>query len=648
MLSLHNVFSNGALFQQNCVMELRGNAEPKSEIILTLSGDGTETVFMGQADMYGRFAVQLKTPKASMNAYTISVTDGKDTLQLTDILFGELWMAAGQSNMEVPLSLLAEREAFQKSIQGMPIRWYQDNPFFVMKPEFNSALDCPYDPQEDYAGSWKGVDDCMDASALALAACKEIYETQHIPVGFLNCNLGATNIENWLSREVIEASPQVLRTLQQNNRWVDFAHFNQAGIDNIRQPFALFNMVISALQGVKVRGVWWYQGEGNVCYDDTRAYYEEALKAYHILYKRMFAAMEHFPVICALLYPWFYGEEVGNFGELNQAIVECAKEQPNDFSAIAFYDLPPIWGVNHGNHPIHPTHKISLGKRFGRVTLNMAYGYGGLCSAATLSAYWSKEDKLYLKFNTNGHALTAMSKLRNFRLAGKEDIYLDAKAEIVSEDTVVLSHPSIAQPDRAMYQYTEAELYGNLFCDDLPVAPFCTHPAGKRLLPMRPWLHFDQDATWVFGEVIMNEDQCIRNVHTRPIWHPGVGCSLCRDTVFTESGTALCIESDSDTMSAYVLSYPLQRLDLYRFSGMQMDVFTYSGTTVKLQLTIRLSEQEERIMTIEAQVKEAGEDWTTIFFPLSLSECDISKMELIFTVTKPEKYVNIDCLTMVL
>ena len=81
---------------------------------------------------------------------------------------------------------------------------------------------------------------------------------------------------------------------------------------------------------------------------------------------------------------------------------------------------------------------------------------------------------------------------------------------------------------------------------------------------------------------------------------------------------------------------------------MQMDVFTYSGTTVKLQLTIRLSEQEERIMTIDAQVKEAGEDWTTIFFPLSLSECDISKMELIFTVTKPEKYVNIDCLTMVL
>ena len=101
MLRLTTVFADHALFQHSAPLTVRGTCEGQVTVLI-MRGESVLSAATGEAGADGHFAVSLTTPPASFEPCTIHVSAGDESVVLSDILFGELWIAGGQSNMELP------------------------------------------------------------------------------------------------------------------------------------------------------------------------------------------------------------------------------------------------------------------------------------------------------------------------------------------------------------------------------------------------------------------------------------------------------------------------------------------------------------------------------------------------------------------
>jgi sialate O-acetylesterase len=123
MLQLTSVFANHALFQHSAPLRIRGIAdatvcaEIRQESKVLAAGHATP-------DQNGYFEISVMTPSASFMPCTMAVTTEKDSILLTDILFGELWIAGGQSNMELPNGEHPDYEQLRPDFIAAGIRAY--------------------------------------------------------------------------------------------------------------------------------------------------------------------------------------------------------------------------------------------------------------------------------------------------------------------------------------------------------------------------------------------------------------------------------------------------------------------------------------------------------------------------------------------
>ena len=96
-------FCDGMILQNKCDVAIWGQAAPKSTVTLIASWNYNKKV-KTQADETGRWKTTISTPKGSFTPYTLTVNDGESILMIRDVLIGEVWLASGQSNMEMPLT----------------------------------------------------------------------------------------------------------------------------------------------------------------------------------------------------------------------------------------------------------------------------------------------------------------------------------------------------------------------------------------------------------------------------------------------------------------------------------------------------------------------------------------------------------------
>ena len=196
MLRLNTAFTSHALFQHSAPLSVRGECTAASVTVTIERGGRVLSSATGAVQADRRFIVVIDTPAASFEPCTLTVSAGEDTLILSDILFGELWLAAGQSNMELPNLDHIEYKSLRPRFAAAGIRAYQPTPIDINAP----ALDEP-----DFLGEgvWSGPRDAEfgNASALASIFSAVLSEELGVPCGFLNVNRGATRIETWLPTE---------------------------------------------------------------------------------------------------------------------------------------------------------------------------------------------------------------------------------------------------------------------------------------------------------------------------------------------------------------------------------------------------------------------------------------------------------------
>lgn len=656
MIFLPSVFSSGALFQGGTSFEIPGKAAPNSKVTAVLTKRGGDSCrFETNADSDGSFILPLQAPPASLDTYDLVISDSEESREIRDILFGELWLASGQSNMEMPNSFMRSRGELYARMAGKKIRIFAQDWLggLAMDGKF------PFDESADLAGKWITADEAAaldGVSACACAAVTQLYELltqagKEVPVGFLNVSVGGTAIEAWLPRGSVMDGGEIQSYIDKIGRLPTEEKFNTHEWANYTQPCALFNLKVAPLRGMRMRGTLWYQGESNVISRESGAYYLAALRAYHNVYSERFAPDGiTYQMICSQIYPWLYSEDECTFGYLNQAFTDATEAEPDKFGIVTVYDLSPVWAFGMQNHPIHPTNKYEIGERMGTLAFNRCYGGEGIRTAVTMSSVLREQGSLTVRFNSGNSPVTCTdSKIRGFYIADESGLYVEANAEICGS-SVVLSHPHIENPVHAAYMVSCLEMSGRVYCGGMPVAPFMTDREGAVRIEPKPWLHTDRDSVFVVAYVDPSVFRKI-DAYPRPTWVASPGTQICRDNVFTlETGALRIIAGSDGKAEVYAPSYTANRLDMYNYSGMTFDIIGNKEAKVK----VGFGYGDDETLWFDA-VPEGSSDpdrdgyfvsfelpekhCTRVIFSFDLSDCPIKAVSLEKIVLIPRKTV---------
>lgn len=255
-ITLPEIIGDNMVLQQNAEAKLWGWAEPHTTVKVAASW-GVKATARSGAD--GRWEVMLKTPAGGYDPQRITIA-GDGRVELNDILIGEVWFAAGQSNMEMgvqgfhncPIARSNEVIARADARRGK-IR-------YVKIPKTAS-----YTPEERVAGRWNefSTETAPLCTAVGYFFAEMLNDVLGVPVGVIDCSWGGSRVESWTSQEILETYPDI-----------DVSEKGIAAVDEWLRPLVMYNGMLHPVAGYTVRGYLWYQGESNV---GAHAVYAERL-----------------------------------------------------------------------------------------------------------------------------------------------------------------------------------------------------------------------------------------------------------------------------------------------------------------------------------------------------------------------------------
>ena len=631
MFTLPHIFTNGALFQGNACLSISGKASPDAKVTAYIEKNGASFCSaLTKTDADGQFTVSLHTPAPSFDTYTVTLTCADNVHTMTDVLFGELWLASGQSNMEFANVSNPGCKDMYAEIAAKTIRVYH-----VDYPSFGADGSFPWEPDTMMTGHWYNADDDKNlghVSALGTKFVSDLYDflnrNADVPVGFLNATWGGTSMPSWFKLEELDKDAALVERMKKLGNYPVPETWNTRGGGNFQQTCSQYNVKIAPLEGVKVRGVIWYQGENECGGQYWHRMYADYLRFYHKMYRRLFAAYpDNFMMISSLIYPWTYGSSGEcNVGYLNDAFIETALESPDKFAYAPITDLEPTWSYHQGNHPIHPANKYEVGYRMARLALTNVYGDDGMKSSAHLSDVKQDGDTLRLTFAGTCGALKINGAAHGLYIAGDDGIYLPAEYEIEGENVLILHSDAIAEPKHAAYAVQSLDVKCNLFCGEYPVAPFFTDRETYISIEQKPWYDTSVNSRWASrlrGDIL--------DLFFHPVFHPLPGSEVCCDTAFkcqTDGSIRVCSEDDEKTFGCYVKSYPYGRLDLQKFKGLRVNLYNTGSMTAELILT---TADGDTVLPLK-KIEHIGYGWDRYEALFGeLPETEITRMTFRFT-----------------
>ncbi|MBQ8784028.1 MAG: hypothetical protein IJZ57_09715 [Clostridia bacterium] len=501
---LYTVYGDGMLLEQNKTTFISGTGTPGDEISLTLY-DGDTAIFESEAavNASGEFSVPVNAPAGGYKEYKIVLqVNGNEFKALNNIVFGELWLASGQSNMQYPLGQakygLEMCTASQKLSKWLRVLYVPGI------PEYNGSAELvPAEPQRNIPGAcWLDGENpaIYGISAVAYFFAEELAQNIDVPVGIINVPLGGTTIATWLSREAIESDPVVKNALVSRDTYIDKNSWNESDIYVYHDMAANYNLKMEGIKDFSISGMIWYQGESDIGWNDDEyaAAFDLMQKTYSELFNYQGGLL---PVIYTQLASFYYDNDNTNFLNRNIAFTEMQKDEADSRAVVSIYDVPLTYIPAAGS--IHPECKKEVGERMAFAAQGLVYNQHSSYSAATVKSAEIKNSSLYVTLNNVGDGLKAKgSVLNGFAVCGDDGIYVQANAEIVSSDTVRVWNDDIKSPVSASYAYYTNNGNANLYATKngelaLPVSIFVTDESvGTHYWIDNPWTNCSTDKIW--------------------------------------------------------------------------------------------------------------------------------------------------------
>lgn len=468
-LKLAAVFSDNCVLQRGKSIALFGTGREGTAVEAVLSGKvlGTEeeqTVKGRGAVKDGRFEFLLPPLREGLE-HRLTVTDDRDTVVLENIAIGEVWLAGGQSNMELELQNCAEKEALNRPGDTMlrfyytQKRAYMDEEFF--RAEENTGWDCFGGPGTK---AW---------SAVGYFFGEKLRSKLQVPVGIIGCNWGGTSASAWIPREALTQD----RDLQV---YLD-VYEEAVGLNDPCRPCGLYECMLKRVMPYTLKGFIYYQGES----DDHLPH----------LYYRLFSRLirqwredwrdDGLPFLFVQL-PMHRYKQDPDFKHW------CLIREAQDRVYRTVRNTGMACAIDQGEfNEIHPKRKSVVGERLYLQALEVAYGMD--CPEARGPRFaWSepREGELILHFTDVRDGFLAGPDIPEserpegtddvlFEVAGADGAYVpvDQWLEQETPEGTVLRLRSAKVPDPvfARYLWTNYSsgnlLYGK---NRIPLAPFRT------------------------------------------------------------------------------------------------------------------------------------------------------------------------------
>ncbi|HTN21430.1 MAG TPA: sialate O-acetylesterase [Pelobium sp.] len=450
-VKMASIFTDNMVLQQEAKVAIWGWSQSNNAVNLKTSWDKQN--YSAKADKNGKWKVYVNTPKAG-GPYEININDGKN-LNLKNILIGEVWILGGQSNMEMPM----------KGFRSQPV--LGSNDAIVHSTNSNLRLYIiprarEFEAQENSKPSfWKQAEpeSVANFSATGYFFGRLLQEMLKVPVGLINVNYGGSNAEAWMSRKDLEEFAGIELPKKEN----------ASKVDN-RTATALYNGMLHPIIGYGIKGVVFYQGESNY---DRPDQYEKLFPALVKEWRTEWNQGD-FPFYYVQIAPYNYAQlppyKAG--GKLNSAYLRDAQRKA--LAKIPNSGMVSLMDIGEENS-IHPMHKKEGGERLALMALAKTYGIKGFGFESPVYDTLSVAGNIVtLKFKNVKNGFTTFGKnLVNFEIAGKDQWFYPAKAEINGNE-IVVSSPKVKDPVAVRYAFKDF-VVGELFSTEgFPVSSFRT------------------------------------------------------------------------------------------------------------------------------------------------------------------------------
>jgi sialate O-acetylesterase len=479
-VSLPKLFSSHMVLQRDMPIHVWGSAAPGEAITVSFH-DLSNTV---TTDATGRWSLYLP-PQPAGGPYTLTVR-GTNSLQLDDIVLGDLWFASGQSNMEMPLSGFGADTQVQDSAKEIAAADLPDIRLLLVERE-SSAY-----PLEDIntTAGWSRCtpETAKDFSAAAYFFARDLQRAlqnrkQHVPIGLIDSTWGGTPAEAWTSMDTLGSDAGLMPVFAAHAEKIDHES-TEIRLDAIDkqlraegkpvtpnrdwhpnpvswQPAGLYNAMVAPFTPLPIRGVIWYQGETNSAL--TRVG----------LYDRLFPA---------LIQDWRSHWSQGNLPFLYVQISAFASTPKENWGELRDAQRKTLSLANTGmavsidignEHNVHPANKQAVGERLSLLARHVVYGENLTASGPLFRLAYPDHGTLHVWFDNAAGLHAKEGALEGFEVAGSNGVFSPAKAQIDGE-TITVSSPTVVSPVYVRYawpNFPHANLYNGA---NLPASTFTT------------------------------------------------------------------------------------------------------------------------------------------------------------------------------
>ncbi len=438
------VFGDGMVLQRDAPVSVWGWATYPGTVRVSVGGEEVAA----RVEEEGSWTAVLP-PMGAGGPHTLTVS-GAESTTFSDVLFGEVWIASGQSNMEWPLARTADSVNAAKAADYPGIRL-----FTVAR----ATSDVPLTDVETDGWSAVTPESVLGFSAVAYYFGRHLHDELGVPVGLIDNAWGGTPAESWTSAQKLASMPELgvdvenVRAIAEDRgapQWV---------------PSSLFNGMLSPVIPYTIRGAIWYQGESNA----DRAYSYRALFSGMIEDWRAHWGIGDFPFLFVQLANFLERQdepsEAETWPELREA-QSMALALPNTGQAV-------IIDIGEADD-IHPRNKLDVGVRLALAARHVAYGEDLVYSGPVYAGMAVDGSEARIRFDHVGGGLVAWDGiLEGFAIAGEDQVFVWADGRI-DGDEIVLKSPSVAAPVAVRYAWANNPVISLYNAEGLPASPFRT------------------------------------------------------------------------------------------------------------------------------------------------------------------------------
>ncbi len=492
-LKVPHFFSDHMILQRERAAAIWGKADAGAEVSVAFKGKAASV----KAGADGKWRTQIETGKADATGTVLTISAGKDKIEIQDVLVGEVWFASGQSNMFYTMNRSPEYAGLIAESKHPALRM------------FNAPLVTAAENQDDIEGVWQAStpETVPGFSAVAFFFARKLHLELGVPVGVIKSAWGGKPVETFTSREALNTLPgtkALVDAMLKDEAVYDQAKADAAYATKLEQwkatmaaakgksaeerkrlpkkpdapkrplltegkPGVLFAAMIHPFTGYTMRGAIWYQGEGNakagaVPYDQTlplmindwRKRWADEFSFYYV----QLASYRAASTAPGTPDPWALCQDrmrlvLGTTPKTGMAIINDVGEA-ND---------------------IHPKNKKDPGERLARWALAKDYGKELIYSGPLFKSSEVKDGAIRVTFGQSGTGLKSRDggALKRFEIAGADKVWKWADAKVDGADSVLVSSAEVKAPAAVRYAWASNPEGANLVnSDGLPASVFRT------------------------------------------------------------------------------------------------------------------------------------------------------------------------------